>query len=194
MNPESTSRPKRPSNPFAEAGTLSRLFFWLVYRYIYIYFPWRHQLLSDNCLRVLTRSFCEWPWHRYIWFFVNKQCKYIQRYLYQDRICNMSIPYIIGYHYIWNNPIDGWLCTIYRWTRPLFKLGLKRPLLEGDIFECLDEHRSAKLTDYFAEVWSTELRRPAPQRPNLIRALFKIYAKKFLLLGVLYNLVDISIK
>lgn len=85
---------------------------------------------------------------------------------------------------------------INRWTLPLFRRGLERPLAEADIFECLAEHRSHKLTTYFADVWSAERRRATtPQRPpSLLRALLTVYAKKFLFLGLLFNVLDISIR
>lgn len=78
-----------------------------------------------------------------------------------------------------------------RWLRNLFRLGLKRPIEQNDIYETIPTHDSKFLTDQLANEWQNEC---AKEKPSLLRAIWRIHAKKVLLLGLFYTVVDSCIR
>lgn len=76
----------------------------------------------------------------------------------------------------------------YRYTRHIFRTSLKRPFEETDIFETLNEHKSAKIGEQFSILWERELEKP---KPLLLRVLFKAYGFGVLLSGFLFAVTEI---
>lgn len=77
---------------------------------------------------------------------------------------------------------------INRWLNDIFKLGLRRPIEEKDIYKTLNGHESKQLTDKFSTVWETE---KTTMKPNILRVIQKIYIKKILSASLLYTIFDI---
>lgn len=68
-------------------------------------------------------------------------------------------------------------------------MGLKRPIDTNDIYKNLSEHNSAQLTSQFAKLWADEKMKKHPRIYNVI---VKIYAKKLVILSLLFAAVDIA--
>ncbi|KAJ6637207.1 putative multidrug resistance-associated protein lethal [Pseudolycoriella hygida] len=77
-------------------------------------------------------------------------------------------------------------CSFW-WLKDLFKLGLSRPIEEGDIYKTLKVHESKKLSENFAALWIEEQKK---QKPSLFRVMRKMYAKKILGIGMFFTFVD----
>lgn len=78
-----------------------------------------------------------------------------------------------------------------RWLNNLFKLGLKRPIEEGDIYETLKSHESKRLADEFTILWENE---KLSARPSFLNVLYRIYAKKVLLISLIYTAFDVFVR
>lgn len=77
--------------------------------------------------------------------------------------------------------------TGVRWVRHIFRIGLRRPIGESDIYECLPEHGSHKLSTVFGRLWDEERQK---KDPSLVRVMWRIYAKKFGFVGFFFNMMD----
>lgn len=77
----------------------------------------------------------------------------------------------------------------HRWLNDLFKLGLKRPIVEGDIYESLKSHDSKRMTDELTAVWHKE--KKTKVRPSFLHALWQIYAARVLLPSITYTVLDV---
>lgn len=75
----------------------------------------------------------------------------------------------------------------FYWLKDFFALGLKRPIEETDIFQTVKSHESKGLTDQAAELWEKEL---AKKRPSFYNVLSTIYARKVLVVSVLFTIID----
>ena len=58
----------------------------------------------------------------------------------------------------------------FRWPYPLLKLGMERPLQEGDLYHVLEKDSSLYNLHYFQRLWDAERQR-RPDAPNLHRAI-----------------------
>lgn len=101
---------------------------------------------------------------------------------------DIQIKFDVGYLKIYKNI----LCVFFnnykfRWLKDLFKLGLQRPLEEGDIYQTLQAHECSKLSARFSELWEQEKEKKTPRLFNVIR---KIYAKKIIGISVLFTAID----
>lgn len=82
-----------------------------------------------------------------------------------------------------------WL-NIFRWLRPLLKIGLKREPNEDDIYAVSDGMQSAQNTDALAKSWQIEL---AKKNPSILRAMLRLYGLIALVVPFLYAIVDIAV-
>ena len=76
------------------------------------------------------------------------------------------------------------------WLRKFFKLGLKRPIEEPDIYETLGDHRSSFMGATFDRLWKRELIRH-PNNPQFLRVISQVFGWKIFGSGVLYISLDI---
>lgn len=76
---------------------------------------------------------------------------------------------------------------IWRWLRPLFRLGLKRSIQEEDIYEVTNHFRCEENTELLSQAWNEELKK---KNPSIIRALFKLGGFKILLISIIYSVGD----
>lgn len=59
-----------------------------------------------------------------------------------------------------------------RWLKDLFKIGLKKEILEDDLYKVCRDHNSKKVSRRFEMLWEEEMLK---QRPSLIRVTLKVY-------------------
>lgn len=80
---------------------------------------------------------------------------------------------------------------INRWLRTIFKVGLQRPIVKEDIYECMPQHSSQNLSAAFDKHWSNEKCR---KKPSLLRVLHRTYTEKFFLFGFVIMFLDTATK
>ncbi|XP_030765293.1 probable multidrug resistance-associated protein lethal(2)03659 isoform X2 [Sitophilus oryzae] len=71
------------------------------------------------------------------------------------------------------------------WMLPLFVKGLKKDLLEEDIYPSLKSHDSKLLGDKIEKYWKTELKNNR-KNPSLWKCLLKVFGKELSILGICY--------
>lgn len=116
---------------------------------------------------------------------------------------NASIFRKLSYRWVWDNIylvpfwqsigyIGLWVLSLFRWLHDLLKLGLKRPIECGDIYQTLESHRSKVLTDTFSARWNRDCMKK--KKPKLTRILQHIYAKRVIGVSILYTILNTSIR
>lgn len=78
-----------------------------------------------------------------------------------------------------------------RWLKPIFTIGLKRPIESDDIYDVVDSMRSEQNTEAFAKQWESELRR---KNPSIFRIILKLHGFKILSIGFLFSFVETMAK
>lgn len=71
--------------------------------------------------------------------------------------------------------------------KPLFSTGLKRSLVDDDIFEVPNGMRSDLNTENFAKVWDEEMKKP---NPSMLRVIFKLHGLKVVIIGFLFSVAE----
>ncbi|XP_044266059.1 probable multidrug resistance-associated protein lethal(2)03659 [Tribolium madens] len=71
----------------------------------------------------------------------------------------------------------------YTYMFPIFKRAFKNGLTENDLFQPLDEHKASILGDKLEKLWKVEYR--IQKNQGLYKALYKLFALNFLLLGLI---------
>lgn len=74
-----------------------------------------------------------------------------------------------------------------RWLKDLFKLGLKRPIEEEDIYATLKNHKSSLLEAQFTRLWSEELKK---KHPRFLTVILKCFGAKIFGFGIIYTSLD----
>lgn len=74
---------------------------------------------------------------------------------------------------------------IHRWLRDLFKIGLRRQIVDEDIYECYDEHSSDKVTSPVEKLWEDE-QSQTKRKPSLIRVALKAFWFRVIVVGFFY--------
>lgn len=77
------------------------------------------------------------------------------------------------------------------WLKDLFKLGLKKPIEQEDLYETAVDHRSKPLRKMFNRYWKDELKKPSP---SLLKCFIKAFGVKLVVYGILYNVTDTCAK
>lgn len=72
--------------------------------------------------------------------------------------------------------------------RDVFRKAQKRPLEESDLYETLDEHKSAPICDNFTKLWEHELQ--TSKKPHLLRVINRAYGLKVLGVGALFSMME----
>lgn len=68
-----------------------------------------------------------------------------------------------------------------------FRTGLKRPLIEEDIFEVTNSLKSDKNTKEFADLWEEELKKPSP---SVLRVMLKLHGFNVIFWGFVFSVFD----
>jgi hypothetical protein len=76
----------------------------------------------------------------------------------------------------------------FSWALPLFVKNYKKDFTEDNIYPNLTEHSSKNLGDELEEKWREEL--DYRKNPSLLRALFRMFGKKFMLHGLLLFVLE----
>lgn len=71
------------------------------------------------------------------------------------------------------------------------KLGLKKPIIEDDIYDCSTNQRSKKSFKKFKDIWSDELKR---DKPKLVKTISKFCAMRIFLIGVPIAILELVFK
>ena len=71
-----------------------------------------------------------------------------------------------------------------RWLKDLFKIGLKRQIVEEDIYECYQEHSSDEVTRNFEMLWEEEQTKP---KPSLVRVATKTFWLRVIIVGIFFG-------
>lgn len=72
---------------------------------------------------------------------------------------------------------------IIRWLKDLFKVGLKRQIVEEDIYECNENHTSDSATKKFEMLWEDEQNK---ENPSLVRVALKTFWLRVFFVGIFY--------
>ncbi|ENN78464.1 hypothetical protein YQE_05102, partial [Dendroctonus ponderosae] len=83
--------------------------------------------------------------------------------------------------------------TVIEWTFPLFKKGLKRDLLEEDLYPSLASHDSSYLGDKLQLQWQKQMSNKT-KNPSLWRALVGVFGKQMFLLGLAYLAIEVLVR
>ncbi|XP_059612038.1 ATP-binding cassette sub-family C member 4-like isoform X2 [Phlebotomus argentipes] len=73
------------------------------------------------------------------------------------------------------------------WLKSLFKLGLKRPIDEDDIYATLKNHKSSLLEEQFTRLWSDEQKN---KHPRFLTVILKCFGAKIFGFGIIYTSLD----
>lgn len=71
----------------------------------------------------------------------------------------------------------------------MFRLGLKRPIVDCDVYRTIKSHESKSLTDDFEEQWNQE---KIGKNPKLLNKFAKIYGKRVIAVSVVYTILEIA--
>ncbi|KAH1001477.1 hypothetical protein HUJ04_005494 [Dendroctonus ponderosae] len=83
--------------------------------------------------------------------------------------------------------------VFFIWTFPLFKKGLKRDLLEEDLYPSLASHDSSYLGDKLQLQWQKQMSNKT-KNPSLWRALVGVFGKQMFLLGLAYLAIEVLVR
>ncbi|XP_076159035.1 ATP-binding cassette sub-family C member 4 [Alosa pseudoharengus] len=81
------------------------------------------------------------------------------------------------------------------WLNPIFSVGYKRRLEEGDMYRVLPEDGSERLGEELGSYWDAEVRKAAKELrdPNLAKAVIRCYWKPYAVLGI-FTFIEEAIK
>lgn len=74
-----------------------------------------------------------------------------------------------------------------RWLKPLFTLGLKRPIEDNDLYKVHPTMQSDDNTEKFSKHWEKETKR---RKPNILRAMCHFNGYEVITVGFLYSIFD----
>lgn len=80
---------------------------------------------------------------------------------------------------------------IIRWLRDLFKVGLKRQIIEEDIYECSPKYSSDEVTKRFEMLWEDEQLKP---QPSLIKVALKTFWMPVIVVGFFFAVFETCCK
>lgn len=74
--------------------------------------------------------------------------------------------------------------------KDIFKLGLKRPIKEGDIYATLKQHKSAIIVAQYQREWDRELK---SKKPNFLWCILRMYWFRIVFIGTFVTICDTAI-
>ncbi|GAB0093527.1 probable multidrug resistance-associated protein lethal(2)03659 [Sergentomyia squamirostris] len=77
------------------------------------------------------------------------------------------------------------------WLKQLYKMGMKRPIEDEDVYETLPEHRCENLSNKFTKWWEEELKNKSP---SLVRMIARAYGRNILIFGLLCSLTESGLR
>lgn len=75
--------------------------------------------------------------------------------------------------------------------KDIFKLGLKGSISPEEIYKPKSELESKRITATFVELWSEELKN---KKPSVLRVIFKNYGYSLIILGILFSVVETTMR
>lgn len=85
--------------------------------------------------------------------------------------------------------LSNGIFVVPRYLRDVFRTAQHRPLEESDLFDTLDEHRSAPIGDNFTKLWDQELSKR--KKPNIFYVINKAYGLKVIGAGFMFSIIEI---
>lgn len=79
----------------------------------------------------------------------------------------------------------------YRWLKDIFKMGVKQPITDKDVYQVLDTHKSEKIINEFSEIWDEELKK---EDPSVISLFYKMYGFSTIIIGLLFSLCETLVR
>lgn len=83
--------------------------------------------------------------------------------------------------------LTEWNVSCLRWLKPLFSIGLKRPITDDDTHNVLHTMHSDSNTEQLLQLWELEKKR---RKPNLLCAIMHLYGYKMTLAGLAFAVMD----
>ncbi|XP_041448153.1 probable multidrug resistance-associated protein lethal(2)03659 isoform X2 [Drosophila obscura] len=80
------------------------------------------------------------------------------------------------------------------YTMPIFIKGRKNTLDTTDLYRALKEHKSETLGNKLCAAWEREQQQGAKRRPNLLRALLRVFGWYFGLLGLVLFILELGLR
>lgn len=80
---------------------------------------------------------------------------------------------------------------MFRWIVDILKFGLKKPIVEDDIYSCPKNHKSKENSEIFKKLWSKELKK---EKPKLVKSIVKFCALKIFLIGIPITVMELMCK
>lgn len=75
----------------------------------------------------------------------------------------------------------------YWWCRDLYKVGLKRPITDEDVYETIGHHESKRIANRFTNLWEQELKK---SNPSTLSLFFNAYGWKIAIFGLLFSITE----
>lgn len=91
----------------------------------------------------------------------------------------------------------SWCSILTFWyTIPIFRMGKSKEMDESDLTKPLDEHKSSRLGERIAILWSKEVERAHKYKdqPNLTRVIFKCFTKDILMYGLIIFAMEMLVR
>jgi ATP-binding cassette, subfamily C (CFTR/MRP), member 4 len=73
------------------------------------------------------------------------------------------------------------------WIKDLYMAGMKRPIVEEDIYETLSDHDCEKVAKKFTKLWEFELKSSSP---STLRMFYNAYGLPVILIGLLFSVFE----
>jgi hypothetical protein len=70
-------------------------------------------------------------------------------------------------------------------------VGLKRQIVEEDVYECSEKHSSDRVTMHFEMLWEEEQLKP---KPSLVRVALKTFWLRVIIVGFFYAVFETACK
>lgn len=76
---------------------------------------------------------------------------------------------------------------MFWWCRDIYRVGLKRPITDEDVYETLNHHESERIASRFSKLWDQEMK---SKNPSTLRMFFNAYGWPVLIYGLLFSVCE----
>lgn len=82
------------------------------------------------------------------------------------------------------------------WVFPVFFKGRKRELVQDDLYQALESHKSNVLGDKLSNAWTNELRKCEEngKKPSLLKAILNVFGWQIMLLGLILACLEFFLR
>lgn len=79
----------------------------------------------------------------------------------------------------------------HRWMKDIFKLGLKGTISLDQTYKPKSSLESNRISTKFIKLWAKELKN---DHPSVVRVIYKMYGFPLIILGVMFSIVETSMR